>query len=1763
MVDESFRLFVSSPGDVRAERHRVELVTQKLNREFQERAKIEAVLWEDAYYSAHETFQAQIPEAAACDAVVAIFRARLGSPLPDRFPRLPTGEAYPSGTAYEVLTAIQARRSGAELPDIYVFRYPNPPSVTLDSADTADEIAQWEKLKRFFDAWFRNRAGEFLAASQEYASVDDLARKVEDCLRQWLARHGYTTQPQFWDRNLKGSPFPGLAAFEADRQAVFFGRDLAIDQAIGRLRRAGASGDRVPFLLLIGPSGAGKSSLLRAGLIPRIMVPGAIPEVDTWRSAVALTGSDPFLALAECLLAEPALGRELREGAFETKELLAKQLAADPDAALAPLRAALALIAERRRAELNYDAVRSVRLLLGIDQAERLFAEADPKTASAFAAFVAALVRGGFAYVVFALRSDAYAHFQAFGSLVALRDAGATFDLTPPGPAELEEIVTKPVAACVPALAFEEKDGGSLAAALVGDAKEGDTLPLLQMTLARLYSEEAARGDGLLRFADYRGMEAAVTETANEALDTLSTEARAELAALVRSLVRDVSVDPLTGTTVPVVEALNREEFETSSPTRKALVDAFVARRLLTTEGDAVSQRVRPVHDALMRIWPQAVEIVVENASLIHVRRILEPIVRDWGNASGLDKPTYLDISAVLLSGAQRLVRRFGEEVPKAMREFVVAATNRAQEREAREKADQERRIRDAEALATANRRIARRTGIGLIVVGLLFLGAIVAGWLAHIEAGRAGDAAQEAKAAAKEAQNQRDAAVVARKDAQDQRDSALMAQSLARGSEADALVSDGEAASASGKALLGLPNELLQLRRPFADQAVTALAKALASSQPVAVLSRTGEAAAFSDDSRRFAVAVSGAVEIYRTDTWALTAQIAGTRAGIKALAFSPEGRLLAIGYDDGRTIVVDGLTGEAKLPIAALANDSPVTSLAFSRDAGKLLVTQFAGMVLADLQGGAPRIIKPGHPGGVLRGVFSPDGKYVGTVGMAAPDKSLRPDNSVKIWSASDFAPIATLSMPNWALSLAFSPDSARVAAGGDVEKVPIWSLPDGKPVDLVDLGYSNIGWLKFLNQDTIAALGSKFQIVSLDHPESNTKLNIGDVRYGNIVANTVGQAAKFTETPGLTVIDPTAREQTTNYRYKDITFQLAVLDNTGSLVAGLGKNEIIVWKLPPRISSSFSPPQVDPSNLEWWYLSQVGTPVLVYIEKSKLNVVVARKMTEEAEVRETSWTAAGLRFTRCYISGNGRRIAVVAWRGDGWSVSVAEVASGAPLKEIAYSVSAIHNVQFDKLGDHLAISYRDGTMDLYSADGGKPIAHLDVPKTFGQERGAISDDGRYIVRAGSDRQLTLVDSATGTMRIISLGGNEDLAYLSALGDVFIYQADHGPAETWDAANDRSLGNFAPPGDNLTFVGRSDSGGGRLAYATDSGSIVILDAAQKQLFNLKVAGRPTSLSFGDTEDVILIQFDDQRLEYWSLSRKIKLAQSTLGDMEGGLTGDWQSKRFRAVYTDASARNIAMPFSVGLWQSLLDVEAKSPGAIIDYGRMAALEPQTRDLAELAANAGPAQTCDALAANPFDPARTASGVAFDLLDARRALAACEAATRVDANPRLKYEYGRALAKAGRADQAKKAYQEAAASGYLYGSYILAVNAPANLEALKVLAEEGVVVAYSDIGEAHYKARDYEKALSAWSEGAAKGDPRCEWDLGRLSASGVGGHFDLDASLLHYARASILFQRLGAESEAFTRERGSLARSVSPDIVERNVQAALRETDGRP
>src|SRR5581483_11196297 len=115
------KVFVSSPIDVAPERGRVQAVAAKLNRDFAGLVCFETVLWEERFYKADRSFQPQIPEAVVCDIVVSVFWTRLGTELPADFPHMPDGKPYPSGTAYELLTALGASKSKG-VPDVYVFR---------------------------------------------------------------------------------------------------------------------------------------------------------------------------------------------------------------------------------------------------------------------------------------------------------------------------------------------------------------------------------------------------------------------------------------------------------------------------------------------------------------------------------------------------------------------------------------------------------------------------------------------------------------------------------------------------------------------------------------------------------------------------------------------------------------------------------------------------------------------------------------------------------------------------------------------------------------------------------------------------------------------------------------------------------------------------------------------------------------------------------------------------------------------------------------------------------------------------------------------------------------------------------------------------------------------------------------------------------------------------------------------------------------------------------------------------------------------------------------------------------------------------------------------------------------------------------------------------------------------------------------------------------------------------------------------------------
>jgi len=82
---------------------------------------------------------------------------------------------------------------------------------------------------------------------------------------------------------IDGNPYRGLATFDREHRAVFFGRAAEVRAAIERLRADA-------LVVVAGDSGVGKSSLCRAGVIPALADAG-------WRVVTLVPGARPLAAL--------------------------------------------------------------------------------------------------------------------------------------------------------------------------------------------------------------------------------------------------------------------------------------------------------------------------------------------------------------------------------------------------------------------------------------------------------------------------------------------------------------------------------------------------------------------------------------------------------------------------------------------------------------------------------------------------------------------------------------------------------------------------------------------------------------------------------------------------------------------------------------------------------------------------------------------------------------------------------------------------------------------------------------------------------------------------------------------------------------------------------------------------------------------------------------------------------------------------------------------------------------------------------------------------------------------------------------------------------------------------------------------------------------------------------------------------------------------------------------------------------------------------
>ena len=688
-----FRVFVSSAGDL-VERQRAKNVVSRLNGEFVGLARLDPILFEEKHYQAHDTFQPQIASPVDCHLVVAILKWRIGTRMPDSFARMPNGEPYPSGTAYEILSAVEKRKAGAPLPDVYVFRFDSlGPSPAADDPRRDEVFAQWAALKAFIARWFFTKDEGFKAAFNSYKSEDDFETQLETLLRKWLADKVANGRVVQWPA-AKGSPFRGLSVFGAKHAPVFFGRSADIRRATESWCEAATRG--TPFLLVVGASGAGKSSLARAGLVPRLTTPGVVNRVDSWRVASFRPGDSPdgpFASLAAALLLSeaelekeeegrgPALP-EIAEGNSKMPGELAALLKHADSGATRPLLNALDRIAARTKVESRYDREVVCNLVLIIDQLDELFGPsivADVR--DAFAALLTHFAATKRVWIVATLRADLYQEFLGVEGLRRLKIAGATYDLAPPGSAELAEIVRAPAAAAGLVFDVDRSTGDLLDERLLREADRPDMLPLVQLALSRLWDARKTDDNhesALLPFAAYDqlgGLRGIIDEAGERAIRELSESARARLPHLVRSLAELApnAVSTVVVRSVPLAEAA-------PDAASKSLVDALVAQRLLTRVGEGGAGAVRFTHQRVLSDWTRAAHIVADSAEFYRVRNEIEAQRDRWRAAKAAHKPAdaFLLPSGLPLAEARNMASKYRLELSTDTLAFVEASRRRA-----------------------------------------------------------------------------------------------------------------------------------------------------------------------------------------------------------------------------------------------------------------------------------------------------------------------------------------------------------------------------------------------------------------------------------------------------------------------------------------------------------------------------------------------------------------------------------------------------------------------------------------------------------------------------------------------------------------------------------------------------------------------------------------------------------------------------------------------------------------------------------------------------------------------------------------------------------------------------------------------------------------------------------------------------------------------------------------------------------------------------
>lgn len=388
------------------------------------------------------------------------------------------------------------------------------------------------------------------------------------------------------------SPYKGLKKFEIEDKDRFFGRDQFVASLVNEL-------EQTPLILLLGASGSGKSSVIRAGVLPRLL--------EKWGNRLVnlifTPDENPFESLYASLLSryKQSDAKLVRQGKPDSL-LQATKLLKQPGESW----------------------------LIFIDQFEELFTITSAETRARFIESLTQLVKmqDSSVKLVLTMRADFLDKFSAYPALGKLTQRQIRL-MTDMQRDELWLAIKQPAARS--GVMFES---GLIEEILRDVQGQAGYLPLLQYTLDLLWESERHNGnlqDRTLHARTYRelgGVRGALQKRVDQLYEEMPPEKQAAIKQIFLRLVTINGSEEASGGKA-VSRRAYRSEF-TGDLVNNTLDELIDQNLLVSNDSDRLQATVEIAHEALLDSWQALKDWIGDAHQVIAIKHRLADDVARW-----------------------------------------------------------------------------------------------------------------------------------------------------------------------------------------------------------------------------------------------------------------------------------------------------------------------------------------------------------------------------------------------------------------------------------------------------------------------------------------------------------------------------------------------------------------------------------------------------------------------------------------------------------------------------------------------------------------------------------------------------------------------------------------------------------------------------------------------------------------------------------------------------------------------------------------------------------------------------------------------------------------------------------------------------------------------------------------------------------------------------------------------------------------------------